>query len=104
MEPLSSKLTFFYKFIMPIIFVGPFALLTTAMFVAPDFVAAGRDLADTRWVLLGWTVFMALPLYWACMRLKRVALEDHQFVISNYLRTVRVPYRDVEAVSSDNIP
>ncbi len=100
MEDLSSKLTFFYKFVFPTMWIGMFALGTLLMFVAPDSFEGDGDLREMRWLFLGATLVGTTFIYWACMRVKRVSLANREFVISNYRQTIRVPIRDVERVSS----
>lgn len=100
MEDLTSKLTFFYKFVFPTLWIGMFALGTLLMFIAPGSVETRGDIREVRWLFLGATAVGAAFFYWACMRIKRVSLANGEFVISNYRRTIRVPIRDVERVSS----
>jgi hypothetical protein len=54
-----------------------------------------------KWLFLGATVLGGLFLYWGCMRLKRVDLDEDALYISNYLREVRVPLRDIEEVTEN---
>ena len=95
MEDLSSKLTFFYKFVFPTMWIGMFALGTLLMFVAPDSFEGDGDLREMRWLFLGATLVGTTFIYWACMRVKRVSLANREFVISDYRQTIRVPIRDV---------
>ena len=56
---------------------------------------------------VGWVATIAIlgPLAWlATRRLKRVALEDGVLVISNYLRTIRVPFTNVKSVHEHGFP
>ena len=100
MEELSSRLTFFYKFVFPTLWIGVFALVTLLMFVAPEASRSKEDVREIRWLFLAVTVVGAALFYWACMRIKRVFLDRRELVISNYRRTIRVPLRDVERVSA----
>lgn len=96
---LSSKWTFFYKFVLPTLWIGMFTLGTLTMFFAPDVWNGHNDARWLRWLFLGLTLSGALFLYWACMRLKKVWLGRTSFTISNYVDEVEVPVRDVERVS-----
>lgn len=40
----------------------------------------------------------ALPIAWMCVRLKRVTLDDASLRVSNLLREIEVPLREVERV------
>src|SRR5262245_43616150 len=99
MRELSSKWTFFYKFVFPTIWIGMFALAPLMMFIDPDRFEGKGDVREARWFFVGATVVGGAFLYWFCMRLKKVSLDGHMLVISNYLRRMEVPLRDVEAVS-----
>jgi hypothetical protein len=96
-ENLSSRLTFFNKFVFPTVWIGGFAFGTLLMFVGPN---VNQDIREARWILLLATIVGATLLYWACMRVKLVSLAEHEFIISNYRHTIRVPLRDVERASS----
>lgn len=100
MEDLTSKWTFFYKFVFPSIWIGGFAIGTLFMFIAPDSLGGNGEIREMRLIFLGMTIVGAAFIYWFCMRLKWVSLADGEFVASNYRRTIRIPLRDVERVSS----
>jgi hypothetical protein len=84
---ISSAQTFITKFILPFVVVG---ILTY-----------GISLARSRaWLLfapLG--VLVVLSIYWYYVRLKKVAVDSEGLVISNYVRQVRVPWRDIVKVT-----
>lgn len=98
MRKLSSSWTWFYKFVFPSVWLGGFGIGTVTLLVSrssvlhqdPDFP-----------VLIFPVVFVLgfLLFYFMCMRLKSVALDGADLVISNFRETIRVPLRDVERVS-----
>ena len=100
---LSSAQTFLMKFVLPTVWLGMFALITGLLFTTGEF--SGRDGLPTppemKWLFLGATVVGGLFLYWFCMRLKRVAMDEKWLYISNYLREIRVSLRDIEEVSEN---
>lgn len=100
MEELSSKLTFSYKFALPILWIGMFGCVLLLTFLAPDSFGGDREVGPLRWGVLGAGLVGTAWLYWSCMRLKRVYLVGNEFVVSNYRHTIRIPLRDVERVSS----
>lgn len=93
---LSSRLTFFYKFIFPTLWIGGFAFTTLWVFRVHD---ATKDV-DVRWLVLAALLLGSLGIYWSCMRLKWVALDGDNLVISNYGREVRVPLSSIDRFSS----
>ena len=103
MRTLSSSLTFLYKFIFPVWWIGWFAFVTAAMFVAPNsFTPRGNaqmSVEEARMFFLAATIVGGMGLYWLCMRLKKVTLKENDLVISNFRKVVGVPLQDVERVS-----
>jgi hypothetical protein len=84
---ISSAQTFVTKFILP--------------FVAVGVLTYGISLARSR----AWLLFAPLgalvvaSIYWYYVRLKKVSVDPDGLVISNYVRQVRVPWRDVIKVT-----
>ena len=94
---ISSRLTAFYKFVFPVLWIGLFAVITTAMFVVPD--ERAGELRDLRWIFAAATIAGAGFIYWFGMRLKRVALAERSLIVSNYVEEADVSFTDVERVS-----
>ena len=80
---ISSAQTFVTKFILPFVVVG---ILTY-----------GLSLAGTRVlpILAPVGVLVAASIYWYYVRLKKVAVDADGLAISNYVREVRVAWRDI---------
>jgi hypothetical protein len=95
----SSRATFWYKCVFPALWISGFTAGTVGLF------AGGfRDEKSAPpppgvcWAFLGATVVGTAFLYWTCIRLKAVWLEDGWLCLSNYLRTKRVSLSDIEEV------
>jgi hypothetical protein len=86
---ISSAQTFINKFILPFVVVGvlTYGLSLAGNRVLPIFAPVG--------------VLVAASIYWFYVRLKRVAIDSEGLVISNYVREVRVPWRDVIKVTGN---
>jgi len=84
---ISSAQTFITKFILPLVVAAIFAFGLSFI--------GGRALPIVLPVLAiaGWSV------YWYYIRLKKVTIEEEGLLISNYVREVRVPWRDIRDVS-----
>ena len=80
---ISSAQTFITKFILPVVVVAvlSFGLSLAGSRVLPVFLPVG--------LMAGWSV------YWYYIRLKKVAIDADGLLISNYVREVRVPWRDI---------
>jgi uncharacterized membrane protein len=100
MEPrlLSSRLTFFNKVFVPILYIIGFAGGTLAISLN------WRNLPPNAPGLypLVFIIFLGLggvAIYWTTMRLKYARMDDRFLYISNGLREIEVPLRDVTGVS-----
>jgi hypothetical protein len=51
-----------------------------------------------KWMFLAVTLAGAASLYWFCMRLKRVEMDDVALYVSNYLQETSVPLQDIDDV------
>src|SRR5574341_2029042 len=100
MRDLSSRWTYYYKVVLPALWIGGFVLATASLFMIPPEAVQGGDPRDDRWLFLGATCVGSAFLYWFCIPVKRVRLRDDTLLISNYRREVEVPLRDVERVRS----
>ena len=96
---LSSGLTFFYKFVFSTFWTGGFAAATLGLLLSPP-----KEPHANPWLFfLGGTVCGGLFLFWTCGRLKRVAVSRDALIVSNYLRTIRVPVSRVTQVSASRL-
>jgi len=86
---ISSAQTFTLKFILPFVVIAIFAygLPRAGSRVLPILFPAG--------------VLVAASIYWYYVRLKKVAIDSEGLVISNYVREVRVPWRDIGKVTGN---
>jgi len=101
---LSSAQTFLMKFVFPVLWIGGFAAGTTAMFLAGEgqYDGAGQPPpSEMKWIFLLVTLAGSAFIYWCCVRLKRVSIDGSSLVISNYLKEIVVPLRELERVSEN---
>jgi hypothetical protein len=93
---LSSSLTFFYKFIFPLVWIAGFGAGTiTILLVRPP---------NFPWVMfpIMWVLGSAF-IYWLCGSLKKVTRDSEGLVISNFIREVSVPWRDIADASGSRM-
>jgi hypothetical protein len=95
---LSSLQTFYMKFVFPIVWIGLFTSGTVTLLAASNF---DPDAAFLKWLFPAVTVVGTVFLWWACMRLKRVRMDNHVLYISNYVSEIVVPLRDVAEVTEN---
>ena len=101
---LSSAQTFLMKFVFPLLWIGGFALATAGLFLFPgSWHDAGGDPPEpqVKWFFLFLTIGGSALIWWSCVRLKRVRMDDKVLYISNYTREITVPLANVAQVSEN---
>jgi len=95
---ISSEWTFFMKLVFPVFWIGGFAIATVLLFLAK----AGPPAAGAlRWVFLFATAAGTAFIYWSCIRLKRVELDDQALTLSDYRNSFVVPLHEVAEVTQN---
>ena len=89
---ISSGLTFFVKFIFPLIFITLFGL--------PAIEAWIKSLPE-RFPVTIFLIAITAFLYWSCMRLKRIKVSAGKLYISNYFKTIEVDVTQIKEVSEN---
>jgi len=84
---ISSAQTFIVKFILPFLILG---MMTFGV------ARGGRGIWPFFFPLM---VAVGVSIYWYYGRVKRVAVDADGLVVSNFLREIRVPWRDIVEVT-----
>jgi hypothetical protein len=96
MQPrtISSSLTFVTKLVFPTIWISGFGCGTLSLWL--------RDPSHVGYVALqfavAWIIGAAL-LWWCCVGLKKVLVDEEVLYISNYYREISVPLRNIRTVT-----
>jgi hypothetical protein len=100
---LSSARTFPMKFVFPTVWLSGFTMGTLAFFMGGGFTdpQGFPPPPEIKWLFLGVTMVGAGFIYWFCIRLKRVEIDEGALYVSNYLREIRVPLEQIEEVSEN---
>ena len=101
---LSSAQTIVMKFVFPVVWIGGFATATLSLFLFPNSwhgTDGGPPEADMKWFFLFATVVGTVFTWWACVRLKRVRMDDRALYISNYSTEIVVPLANVAEVTEN---
>ena len=91
---LSSRLTFFYKYVFITIWSGGFGFGTLQLFLISS---------PARWGFLFLLVVGTLMIWAGCGRLKVVKLQENRLYISNYLRHTIIPLSEIEEVRQNRL-
>jgi hypothetical protein len=91
MKELSSSLTFFYKYLVILIWIGGFGIGTRAVLLAGP--------SDPKWVqyMVIWVLFSAF-IFFTTGNVKKVFLEKDCLIVSNFLKEIKIPVSEIEAV------
>ena len=101
---LSSAQTFLMKVLFPPLWIGGFAIATAIFFLIPGLVhdaGGGPPDPDSKWFFLFATIAGTAFIWWLCIPLKRVRMDDRALYISNYSTEIAVPLRNVARVSEN---
>jgi hypothetical protein len=78
----------------PVLWVAGAAAAYWDLLLKTGYVFLGRALSPFLVVFLAATIFMV----WLCLRVQRVGYAGRELVVSNYLRTERIPFDSIDAV------
>lgn len=92
MELISSRLTFFYKYVFTMLWSGIFASATATIILSQTAPVAPRIIIPATWIV------GSVLVWWACGRVKRVSFDGTTLNISNYVTEIAVPVREVSSV------
>jgi hypothetical protein len=103
MQRLSSNLTLFFKFFVPVFWLVFFGALILAMFVYKDAQIGEFNDAGFRLGALAFYLSGALLLYFFLLPLKRVEAEDDFLYVTNYFKTFRYPWHNVDRLEESRL-
>lgn len=97
---LSSRWTFFYKFILPVLTTGGMCFGAWRAFSHPHEVHLSNGMRPGQaWiVVVALGAFIAALMWWTVARLKQVSLDGDELLISNLLTEIRVPLSAIASI------
>lgn len=104
MKRVSTNFTLFYKFFIPVFWMVFFGATTLAVLMM-EHESVGDIPAET--FKIGMLVFFltgVIFLYWALLSLKRVEMDEHFVYVTNYFKTARYPYHQIERIEVGSFP
>lgn len=99
MQRVSSNLTVFFKLFLPTAWIVFFGTFTAAIFLTENTQIPFLTAPVFKFSFLGIYLFFLILLYFTLIQLKRVELAPDFFVVSNYFKTFRLQYDDIETIS-----
>ncbi len=95
---LSSKLTYFYKWIFPPVWIITFSFITYSFWTGT---CAGYGV--TKWLVLAFFIGCSLYLLWFSSRLKKVKLLGKHLIVSDYRTEELIPLSQIEEVKETRL-
>jgi hypothetical protein len=100
MQRVSSNFTVFFKLFLPTVWIVFFTIFTISIFTIDSNTLPFLTSPIFKYpFLVAYLLFFAL-IYFTIMQLKRVEMGPDCYYVSNYLKTYRLVYDDIESVSS----
>ncbi len=96
MQRISSNATLFLKIFIPTLWLVFFGMFTIAIWTTE---IAYFGPVPALWMKLGLTIFLIFGFtffYFTFIQLKRVELDELYVYASNYIKTYRYPYHNIE--------
>jgi len=99
---LHSLQTVVLKTVFPVLWIGGFATATLALFGSATFGGGGSTVPpEMKWIFLAATVAGSVFIYWSCVRLKLVRMDERKLYVSNLLTEIEVPLTQVDLVTEN---
>ncbi len=103
MQRISSNSTLFLKIFLPTFWIVFFGIFTIAVSQLDNNYFNGASAFSVKLFLVSFFLVGTALLYFTLMRLKRVELDDLYVYASNYFKTYRYPYHNVEKITERNM-
>lgn len=98
MQRISSNFTIIYKIFLPTLWISFFGLFSIALFFRSSEELDILSTIEFKIIFaICFLVFLIL-LYFTVINLKRVELDEEYFYVSNYFKTYRYRYEDIEKI------
>ncbi len=98
MQRVSTNLTLFYKFFIPVFWIVFFGAVTVAVLAYPFTYVGNIPASYFRIGILVLYLAGTGLLAFTLMRLKRVETDDEFFYVTNYFKTARYPFHSIRKV------
>lgn len=97
MKQISSKWTFFYKYIFPFLWITGSGIIALVFLSEEGF----EQQTGNLWIVL--FLSGSYIVIWFSLKIKCVSLVEDGFLVSNYLREYRVSFMDVEDIKETRL-
>src|SRR5690554_583171 len=99
---ISSSLTLFFRIFVPVFWVVFFGAFTIGLLVTSNLPVVLDNLYFRIGLVLFYLTGLAF-LYFTVLRLKRVEIDPDFVYVTNYLKTYRYPFHNIESIREINL-
>lgn len=85
------------KVVFPVLWIPLFGMAPLMMFVGA---AKGQEMPP-KWPFLFFWIIGAVLIYWECVRLKEVSVDEEYLYVSNYLKEIAIPLSEILDVTEN---
>ena len=101
-QRLSSRLTFFYRFVFPLLWIPGFGLATLVLWTGGT--TTGEPIPiEVKFIFLAGMIAGSLTILWLALRIRTVYLERDRLVVSEGLREIRIPLTAIVEVKESRM-
>lgn len=97
-EKISSSTTFYYKVLLPVLWIGGFGFGTLAMLLG-KFDQPSQPPDEVKFTFLFFFIIGSAFLLRDAVRLKTIHIDKDDLIIKNFVRVIRVPVRQINRIS-----
>lgn len=98
MQRISTNLTLFFKIFVPTFWIVFFGAMTATAFLIPYEYVGNIRRGSFQIFMVLFFLSGVFVLYITLMRLKRVEMDNEFVYVTNYFKTFRYPYHNVEKI------
>lgn len=99
---ISTSLTLFFRLFVPIFWIVFFGAFTVALVLTSQLPAALNSVYFRIGVVIFYLIGL-LFLYFTFLRLKRVEIDPDFVYVTDYLKTYRYPFHNIESIKEINL-
>ncbi|MEO6190940.1 MAG: hypothetical protein ABIO44_11845 [Saprospiraceae bacterium] len=103
MKRISSSSTLFLKVFLPVFWLVFFGSLTLGLFLKNDNEFEFGFMGYLKWFFIFFLVLFGIIIYNSIFQLKRIDADSEYIYVSNYLKTIRIRYSQIEKLSSKSL-
>ena len=103
MKRISSSSTLFLKIFLPVFWFVFFGSLTLGLFLKNDNEFEFGFMGYLKWIFIFGLVLFGIIIYNSVFQLKRIDADSEYIYVSNYLKTIRIRYSQIEKLTSKSL-